>query len=182
MAPPEPAGTGLTTASLTGLPNGDGEKQTNIFPNTFNSGTDPDLGPPPKDGGSGTGMGSGDGLGLGCPADFSNFLCLGSLEVHAQSSQLSDSSSGEGTGLTRSSARALEGQEVPSVQVESRGVAEAEARLVDCVPGMGHSCPRSEGVFQPEGQTSGVGSRASVPSSFTFLASQVFHAPGGGGA
>ena len=110
--PPEPAGTGLTPASWTGLPTtGDGEKPMNIFPNTFNSGTDPDLGPPTRIGGEGTGMGIGDGKGVGCLADFSNFLCLGSLEMHAQSSQLSDSSSGEGTGLTRSSARTLEGQE-----------------------------------------------------------------------
>ena len=179
--PPDPAGTGLTTALLTRLPTGDGEKQTNIFPNTFNSGTDPDLGPPPKDGGLGTGMGSGDGLGIGCPADNSNFLYLGSLEMHALSSQLSDSSSGEGTGLTRSSARALEGQEVPSVQVESRGVAEAEARLVDCVPGMGLSCPRSEGVFQPGGQTLGVGSRASVSSSFSHALPAKYSMPPGVG-
>ena len=82
--PPSLNGSELAAALPHGLPNGDGELHTDYFPNNnLNSGTDPDLGPPTKAGGSGTGMGQGNGMGLGCHADNSNFLYLGSLEVQA---------------------------------------------------------------------------------------------------
>ena len=100
-------------------------------------------------------MGLGDGKGIGCLADNSNFLYLGSLEMHAQSSQLSDSSSGEGTGLTRSSARALEGQEVPQVQVESRVGVRFRRQAGGLCAWDGPQLSQPEGGLKPRGHTLG---------------------------